>query len=778
VCLFEEPEGGGVLISIVVLLGKLLAACVIFYLLERFVLKKVFGAFARSLELLYLGSMGYATGLAAIAILAGFSGEITAFLAGVSIAQLPYKMHIETKMEPIKSLGVAIFFISLGLQLQVDQTMVDALPIGLALAIFTLIATLPLFMLLGYLAKLKAHNVFMLGLLMNQISEFSLILCTLCVRAGVLEPVVLTVMTLAAVVSIVFSSIGHVFIDDIYGKVQRWGCFRCIDDRHNRSFAPKNKLGGEEVKDVEEQVGLPVNTSDETTEHFEEPDQEEGHFRRHMVRAQSLQRHQPVDDDGEWAFEDQLKDRSTEQLQIDLKKTTEELDKTRKSMAATADEKRLHLENTKISQHGGGGVGDPSNAGRKSVKDAFQQTIVELSHATDITHGMIEGYVIIDHKLLFCTLRAGRMLFWREQQDVGHAPPMSMWDISGMAILNVENHGVPPKRPSSRRSSTILAASPSLEEKVHPWEWTIVLGHIHRHTGTSSIEDDAMKLTIHGLEDHSDHDAQDWQDALAVATAMLNPIALRLAHIREELHALRLPLPKNSAEIRKSAHSHRNEILCIGYNEMFPAVLALADAIHKDVVVVEYDPMKINTVKKLYNEEKRRQDYKDKKSGQNPMRASNGDLRSLETEAEAENDVVGPLDSEIKGVSCEYADIHDPECWEELEMDQAFMLICTMKGARHAEKAIMKWLRKHNSDAIFIACTNNNVEAIKMYQAGAHFVMQTDALAMRSTREIFMETVANVGDCSQLVNAGYAHKKRLVKLEKEDKLKFQYETGL
>ena len=57
-CLFEEPEGGGVLISIVVLLGKLLAACVIFYLLELFVLKKVFGAFARSLELLYLGSMG------------------------------------------------------------------------------------------------------------------------------------------------------------------------------------------------------------------------------------------------------------------------------------------------------------------------------------------------------------------------------------------------------------------------------------------------------------------------------------------------------------------------------------------------------------------------------------------------------------------------------------------------------------------------------------------------------------------------------------------------
>ena len=85
-------------------------------------------------------------------------------------------MHIETKMEPIKSLGVAIFFITLGLKLKVDQKMLEALPIGFGLALFTIVATLPLFILLGMAAKLKAHNVFMMGFLMNQISEFSLIL--------------------------------------------------------------------------------------------------------------------------------------------------------------------------------------------------------------------------------------------------------------------------------------------------------------------------------------------------------------------------------------------------------------------------------------------------------------------------------------------------------------------------------------------------------------------------------------------------------------------------
>lgn len=59
----------------------------------------MFKAFARSLQLLYLGSLGYVTGLAALAVAAGFSGVITAFLVRVSISCLPYKIHIETKME-------------------------------------------------------------------------------------------------------------------------------------------------------------------------------------------------------------------------------------------------------------------------------------------------------------------------------------------------------------------------------------------------------------------------------------------------------------------------------------------------------------------------------------------------------------------------------------------------------------------------------------------------------------------------------------------------------
>jgi Kef-type K+ transport system membrane component KefB len=43
-----------------------------------------------------------------------FSQEIGIFFAGVSIAQLPYRVQIETFVEPIKALGVVLFFFFLG----------------------------------------------------------------------------------------------------------------------------------------------------------------------------------------------------------------------------------------------------------------------------------------------------------------------------------------------------------------------------------------------------------------------------------------------------------------------------------------------------------------------------------------------------------------------------------------------------------------------------------------------------------------------------------------
>ena len=236
-CVFVPSDGSSVAVSMLILLAKLAAVIVILLILARFVLKPLFEKFAGSLELLYFGSMGYCVGLAGIAASANFSGEITAFLAGVSLTHLPYKLHIVGKMEPVKSLGVAIFFIALGLETKLDDTFVKAIPAGVVLALVSIASTLPLFMVLGYIARVKAHNTFMIGTLMSQISEFSLILCSLCKQANVFEDQVLTVFTVAAIISIVVSSIGHQQVDPLWRFVQQTVLFKKLEARYRRGHS-------------------------------------------------------------------------------------------------------------------------------------------------------------------------------------------------------------------------------------------------------------------------------------------------------------------------------------------------------------------------------------------------------------------------------------------------------------------------------------------------------------------------------------------------------------
>lgn len=694
--------------------------------------------------------MGYCTGMAALAISAGFSGEITAFLAGVSVSELEYKLHMESKLEPIKSIGVAIFFLSLGLQIPLDQTLVEALPVGLGLALLTIIATLPLFLLLGCLARLKALNCFMMGLLMNQISEFSLILCTLCVRAGVLDQAVLTVMTVAAVFSIVISSIGHIFIEKMYARVQRMWCLRYIDYHHRgellAQIMEKGEVemhGIETVKVVALEAQNDSNSEDDDT----------------STKSQSVS----------WSDIGELKDCDTKQLLDLLHEAESDLAIARQSMSETVEEKRMH--------HSASFSGDSATQNHKFV----------TSHAIDIVHGLIEGYVIVDGHLTFCTLREGRMMFWANQHDVGHTPPSEVWDVSGMAMIDYEKEDDLLKSKSmrkhrrSRSMKSLFATAKDIEKKVedhsgeddlsdeefHPWEWTITLAHLHRSHSALSTREDPMKLCIHGLQDHSDHEFADWRDALSVALATLNPIALRRAQVKEEINSRNIVRGRaGSVQMRQAAHDHRDEIICLGYNEMFPAVLALADELKKQLVVVEYDPQKIKIIKDKYNEKQRNVDQGRKKKG-GKVSIDKAGVNSQDLELMDKDST-----NFLKGVSCEYADIHDPESWEELGMDQAFLLVCTMPSAQHAEKAIIKWLQKHKSDTIFITCSDTNEDALHLYEAGAHFVLQSQALAQRATKEIFLEMIASHGNCSQLILAGKAHGNRLKKLRKEDEIQF------
>jgi Kef-type K+ transport system membrane component KefB len=110
----KNPPAVGVTIGIV--LGKLFAMLLCLFILYKFVLNRIFRIFAKTSEMLFIGTFSYCLGVAGICSLFGLA-EMGAFWAGVSIAALPYRHEIETHAEPIKMFGVVMFFLMLGIDL-------------------------------------------------------------------------------------------------------------------------------------------------------------------------------------------------------------------------------------------------------------------------------------------------------------------------------------------------------------------------------------------------------------------------------------------------------------------------------------------------------------------------------------------------------------------------------------------------------------------------------------------------------------------------------------
>jgi len=185
------------------------------YLSSRFVLQPLFRELSSSSELMFLGTLGYALLSAGIADAVDFSPEIAAFLAGVSMTVLPYKLEIEDKVESIKNLGIVTFFITLGMDLNLDIKIGYYLA-SIVIAVVIIFFTMGILVILGVLAKMKARPTFMIGGIVNQISEFSLILASLCVEQGVFCQAVLTILAIGCVLTIIVSGIGHELLEPMW----------------------------------------------------------------------------------------------------------------------------------------------------------------------------------------------------------------------------------------------------------------------------------------------------------------------------------------------------------------------------------------------------------------------------------------------------------------------------------------------------------------------------------------------------------------------------------
>jgi len=208
--------------SVALILVKLTVLILFMYAVFKLFLVRIVNHIATSKELLFVGSLGWAVGIAALCESFHFSPEIGAFVAGMTLSFLPqYKLEIQDKVEPIKDFGVILFFISLGYSLEIGGISGELLVPTIVVSFFVVVGTPFIMLFLGFLSRQKSRPAFRIGLIVNQISEFSLILATLCLRNGIFDQNLFTLIALSTLVTIFLSSLGHSFIDNLYGAFRK-----------------------------------------------------------------------------------------------------------------------------------------------------------------------------------------------------------------------------------------------------------------------------------------------------------------------------------------------------------------------------------------------------------------------------------------------------------------------------------------------------------------------------------------------------------------------------
>jgi len=201
-------QGGSV--SIMEFIIIILKAIVLFgwvILLSKKFLPYLINKIAHSSEILFLFSLAWAFGIAAIisSPMVGFSIEIGGFLAGLALANSYESYQIITKIRPLRDFFITIFFVTLGMGLVISDLNSILIP-GIILSLFVLIGNPLIVMIIMGVLGYRKRTGFLAGLTVAQISEFSLIVIYMGNRIGHVPDQYVALITFIGAVTFVVST--------------------------------------------------------------------------------------------------------------------------------------------------------------------------------------------------------------------------------------------------------------------------------------------------------------------------------------------------------------------------------------------------------------------------------------------------------------------------------------------------------------------------------------------------------------------------------------------
>jgi glutathione-regulated potassium-efflux system protein KefB len=138
-------------------------------------------------ELFVVGGLFTVIGAAAVMHALHLSVPLGAFVAGVMLAESPYRHELETDVEPFRSILLGLFFLSVGMLL--DLTVIAARPLFvLGIAGTVIVTKAVLIALLSRAFRNSWPRSVRLGLLLSQAGEFGFVLFAMATSAQLITP--------------------------------------------------------------------------------------------------------------------------------------------------------------------------------------------------------------------------------------------------------------------------------------------------------------------------------------------------------------------------------------------------------------------------------------------------------------------------------------------------------------------------------------------------------------------------------------------------------------
>ncbi len=196
-----------------VLSGSLLLGSTL--LMMRWIIPTLSAFLAKSQELLTLFAVAWAVSLAAVGQMIGFSGEVGAFLAGVSLASSPFKEVIGSRLISLRDFLLLFFFVNLGANLNLADISALVGP-ALIFSVFVLIGNPLIVLVIMGLMGYRKRTSFLAGLTVAQISEFSLIFAGMGLAIGHLTEPIVGLISLVGLITIGLSTYMILYSQQIY----------------------------------------------------------------------------------------------------------------------------------------------------------------------------------------------------------------------------------------------------------------------------------------------------------------------------------------------------------------------------------------------------------------------------------------------------------------------------------------------------------------------------------------------------------------------------------